>query len=45
MSFFKNREQEGKIGPVWGLVPCGKAKDIRNGCRRVIVVEILGTHV
>jgi hypothetical protein len=21
--FFKNREQEGKIGPVWGLVPVG----------------------
>jgi hypothetical protein len=19
--FFKNREQEGKVGPVWGLVP------------------------
>jgi hypothetical protein len=23
MSFFKNREQEGKTGPVWGLVPVG----------------------
>jgi hypothetical protein len=23
MSFFKNREQEGKTGPVWGLPPMG----------------------
>jgi hypothetical protein len=24
--FFKNREQEGKTGPVWGLVPVGGGK-------------------
>jgi hypothetical protein len=23
MSFFKNRGQEGKTGPVWGLTPMG----------------------
>jgi hypothetical protein len=30
--FFKNREQEGKTGPVWGLVQVGggriKGKDV-----------------
>jgi hypothetical protein len=44
MSFYKNREQEGKTGPVWGLVPVGR-EDIRKGCRRVNMVEILCTHV
>jgi hypothetical protein len=24
--FFKNTEQEGKIGPIWGLVPVGKGR-------------------
>jgi hypothetical protein len=32
MSYFKNEEQEGKTGPVWGLVPMGGG-DIRKGCR------------
>jgi hypothetical protein len=27
MSFFKNREQEGKTGPVWGLEPVGGRKE------------------
>jgi hypothetical protein len=26
MLFFKNREQEGKTGPVWGLVPVTKGR-------------------
>jgi hypothetical protein len=30
MSFFKNEGQEGKTGPVWGLVPVGIGKDIRG---------------
>jgi hypothetical protein len=25
MYFFKNGEQEGKTGPVWGLAPVGRA--------------------
>jgi hypothetical protein len=35
----KNREQEGKTGPVWGLVPMGGGEDIRKGYRRVNMVE------
>jgi hypothetical protein len=39
MSFFpKNREQEGKAGPIWGLVPVGWGK---KGCRRMYMVKIL----
>jgi hypothetical protein len=38
MSFSKSGEKEGKIGPVWKLVPVG-------GGRRTNVVEILCTHV
>jgi hypothetical protein len=45
MSFFKNEGQEDKTGPVWGLVPVAGEKDIRKGCRRVNMVEILYTHV
>jgi hypothetical protein len=44
MSFFQNREQEGKTGPVWALVPMGRREDISKGCRRVNVVEILCTY-
>jgi hypothetical protein len=29
MSFSKNREQEGKTGPAWGLVTSGCVEDIR----------------
>jgi hypothetical protein len=38
MSFFKNREQEGKTGPVWVFVPVG-GEDKRKGYRRVNIVE------
>jgi hypothetical protein len=34
MSFFKNREQEDKIGPVWGGGMSGREEDMRKGCRR-----------
>jgi hypothetical protein len=44
MSFFKNREQEGKTGPVWGWYQW-EGEDIRKGYRRVNVVEILHTQV
>jgi hypothetical protein len=46
MPFFKNREQEGKTGPVWGQHQW-KGEDIRKVCRRVKVnmVEMLCTHV
>jgi hypothetical protein len=26
--FFKNREQEGKTGPVWGLAPMGEGRRV-----------------
>jgi hypothetical protein len=42
--FTKNGEQEGRIGPVWGIVPVGW-EDTRKGCRTVNIVEILYTHV
>jgi hypothetical protein len=48
MSFKKkqNREQEGKISPVWGIATSGRGQDIRRkGCRRVNRVEILSIHV
>jgi hypothetical protein len=28
-----------------GIGTCGRGEDIRKGCRRVNMVEILGTHV
>jgi hypothetical protein len=37
--------QEYKSGPVWELIPMGAGKDIRKGCRRVNMVEIICTHV
>jgi hypothetical protein len=45
MPFFKNGEKEGKIGPVWELVPVGGGEDIRKRSQRVNAVEILNTHV
>jgi hypothetical protein len=45
MSFFKNREQEGKTGPFWGFATLGLGKDIRKECRRVNMMEILCIHV
>jgi hypothetical protein len=45
--FFRNREQEGKTGPIWRLGSSGMEEGIRKGCRRVNVdvVEILCSHV
>jgi hypothetical protein len=37
----KNEEQEDKTGPFWGLAPVEVGEDIRKGCRRVNMVEIL----
>jgi hypothetical protein len=47
MSFFayKNEEQEGRIGPVWGVGTSGSVEDIRKGYRGVNIVEILCTHI
>jgi hypothetical protein len=45
MSFFKKREQEGKTGSVWGVSISGRGDDIRKGCRRVNILEILCSHV
>jgi hypothetical protein len=39
--FHKNREQEDKTGPVLWVGSRGKGEDIRKGCRRVNMVEIL----
>jgi hypothetical protein len=39
--FPKNKEQEGKIG----VGTSGKGEDIKKGCRRVNMVEIICTHV
>jgi hypothetical protein len=43
--FFKNREQEGKTGPIWRVGTNGREEDLEKGCRRVNMVEILCTHV
>jgi hypothetical protein len=43
MPFFKNGEQEGKTGPVWGLAPVSVG-DTRKGSRRGNIMEILCTH-
>jgi hypothetical protein len=43
--FYKNREREGKTSPVWGAGTSGREEDIRKGCRRENVVEILCTYV
>jgi hypothetical protein len=44
MSFFENREQEGKTGRVWGLVSVGGG-GYKARVKEVSVVEILCTHV
>jgi hypothetical protein len=43
-AYFQNKDQEGKTGPVWRLEPVWGA-DIRKGCGRVNVVEILCIHL
>jgi hypothetical protein len=42
--FFTKTEQDSKTGPVCGVGTSGE-EDIRKGCRRVNMVEILCTHV
>jgi hypothetical protein len=37
MYLFKNEEQEGKTGPVWGWYQW-VGEDIRKGCRSVSIV-------
>jgi hypothetical protein len=44
MSFFKNREQKGKTGPVWEVGTNGRGEDIRKGCSRVMKVVEICTH-
>jgi hypothetical protein len=45
MSFFRNREQERKTGPIKGVGSSGRGKDVKKGYRRENVVEILYTYV
>jgi hypothetical protein len=44
MSFFKNREQEGKTGHAWGLVTVGGG-GYKERVWEENMVEILCTHV
>jgi hypothetical protein len=30
MSFFKNKGEEGKTGPIWRLGPVGRGEDIKK---------------
>jgi hypothetical protein len=41
---YKNRKQEGRTSPVWGIFSSGKRYDMERGCRRVNMVQILCTH-
>jgi hypothetical protein len=34
-----------KTGSIWGLIPVGERDNIKKGCGRVNVVEILCAHV
>jgi hypothetical protein len=43
--FYKNGEQEAKTGPVRGFGTSGTGEDIRKGCKRVNMVEILCTRI
>jgi hypothetical protein len=45
MYFLKNREHEDKTGLFLGVGTSGRGEDIRKGCRRVNVVEMLCIHV
>jgi hypothetical protein len=33
LSFFKNREWEGKTSLVWGVGTSGREEDMRKGCK------------
>jgi hypothetical protein len=43
--FFRNREQEGKTGPVWEAGTSVMGQVIRKEYRRVNMIEILYVHV
>jgi hypothetical protein len=43
--FYKNREQEGKPGPVWVVGTSGKREEIRRGGWRVNVVKVFCTYI
>jgi hypothetical protein len=42
--FYKKRKLEGKIGPVWKAGINGLGEDIRKGCSKMNMVEILFKH-
>jgi hypothetical protein len=39
------RRTRRQIGPVWRIDISGRGEDIRKGCRKVNVVEIVCSHV
>jgi hypothetical protein len=41
----KVREQEGRIGPLWGIGTPGSGEDVGKGYRRENMVQILDIHV
>jgi hypothetical protein len=41
--FFSFRE--GRTGPVWGIGTSGRREEVRKGCGRMNMVQILCTHV
>jgi hypothetical protein len=43
--FYKNGEQESRIGSVWVVGSSWTGEDMGRGCRRVNTVQILCTHV
>jgi hypothetical protein len=45
MILSKNRGEEGKIGPLWGLDTGGRGEDISKGGQRVNIMEILCTFI
>jgi hypothetical protein len=45
MSFYKNREQEGKTGALCGVVNSGRREGIRNWRRSMNMVKIFHIHV
>jgi hypothetical protein len=43
--FYKNREQEGKIVPVLWVGTTWSREDIKKGCQRVNIVQLLYIHM
>jgi hypothetical protein len=39
MLSFKNEVREGQTGPVWRFGTSGRGEDVRQGCRRVNMVD------